>query len=573
MGVLLISFAVTLLELSSILFLTSFVEYITTGTISISIVTAFLDLVKAPFNLVYLIGVVVLISYLLKNGLSVLLIYLQIKFATSVEASTSTTMFTNYLNLPYETFLGLKASSILKDITKETQIFSSCILNLLFLFSNLLLFITILIYLFIMNLSLTIFFGLLLSVILWCINRITRKGLFELGTQREKLNKEQFNIADRSLSDFKSIKIYDLIRYFSNRYLRCVTRAARVSTVSETLSSVPKNLIELLVIFVIVGLVFLAMYNKVTSHNIVSMIVIYILALQRLLPTSTNILKSIMKLRFFHSSITIVYDSLALKNKAEFKQKHETKMNIEEKIRLENLSYSYPSVSKDVLNNINLDIRKDKSIAIIGESGSGKTTFINLIISLLYPRKGKVWVDKDALNPENLFSYRKMIGYVPQDVILFNDTISENIILNGRDDTPGREKVIRVAKASEIHDYIVSLKDGYDAKVGDKGSNLSGGQRQRIGIARALYKDPSILVLDEATNSLDSQTEEKIMNNILSMPNKFIIIMVAHRLSTIVNFDKIVVISQSKVEDVGSHFELLKRSSYYRKMCTAQKII
>jgi len=176
------------------------------------------------------------------------------------------------------------------------------------------------------------------------------------------------------------------------------------------------------------------------------------------------------------------------------------------------------------------------------------------------------------LNPENLFSYRKMIGYVPQNVILFNGTILENIILHSRKNILKREGVIRAAKLSEIHDYIVSLKDGYDTEVGDRGSNLSGGQRQRIGIARALYKSPSVLVLDEATNSLDSQTEKKIMNNVLSVPKKFTIIVVAHRLSTIVNFDKIVIISQGKVKDVGSHFELLEKSSYYQKMCIAQKM-
>lgn len=236
-------------------------------------------------------------------------------------------------------------------------------------------------------------------------------------------------------------------------------------------------------------------------------------------------------------------------------------------VKFENVSFSYNENIR-VLNNVAFDILPKEKVALIGLSGAGKTTIVNLISRFYEPSSGRITIDDIDIRDVNLSSLRKQIGLVTQELILFNDTVRNNIAY-GLDDTP-MEKIVASAKAAEAHDFISELPEGYDTRIGERGGLLSIGQRQRLAIARALLKNPPILVLDEATSSLDSESERLIqiaLENVMKDRTTFVI---AHRLSTIRNADKILVLEKGRIAEIGSHRELYRKNGIYRKLYDLQ---
>lgn len=236
-------------------------------------------------------------------------------------------------------------------------------------------------------------------------------------------------------------------------------------------------------------------------------------------------------------------------------------------IEFENVSYGYDG-EKNVLKNISLKINQGQTFALVGSSGGGKTTICHLIPKFYTVKNGKIKIDGFDINDITADSLRKNIGIVQQDVYLFNSSIKENILYGRLDATD--EEVIEAAKKANIHDYIVSLEDGYETQIGERGVKLSGGQKQRLSIARVFLKNPSILILDEATSALDNATETLIQNALNELCKGRTTIVVAHRLSTIKNADEIAVVSDGKIIEKGTHDELLNLNCEYAKLYKSQ---
>ncbi len=223
----------------------------------------------------------------------------------------------------------------------------------------------------------------------------------------------------------------------------------------------------------------------------------------------------------------------------------EEKLSFNQELKIYNLSFGYEG-KKCLFKNLNLNIKKGEKIAFIGESGCGKSTLVDLIIGLLKPKEGQILIDEQELNANNTKNYRQKIGYIPQNIYLFNDSIAKNITFG---DAVDEEKLNRVIKQANLEHFIKNLSQGVQTKVGDGGSNLSGGQKQRIAIARALYLEPEILVLDEATSALDTQSEAKIMDEIYKISKDKTMIIIAHRLSTITQCDKVYRLEHGKLKE------------------------
>jgi len=232
------------------------------------------------------------------------------------------------------------------------------------------------------------------------------------------------------------------------------------------------------------------------------------------------------------------------------------------KIVFENVSFSYEE--ELILDGINLEVNPGEVLAIVGPSGNGKTTIINLIPRLYDPNSGKVMIDGNDIKEVNLHSLREQIGIVPQEIILFSGTVKENIAYGKIE--ANFEEIVEAAKAANAHEFITNLPDGYDTQIGEQGLKLSGGQRQRIAIARAIIRKPKILILDEATSSLDYESETLIQASLSEIMRHQTTIVVAHRLSTVVNADKIVVLNKGKIVEAGKHLELLKQGGLYSKL-------
>ncbi|PJQ20304.1 ABC transporter ATP-binding protein, partial [Campylobacter jejuni subsp. jejuni] len=244
---------------------------------------------------------------------------------------------------------------------------------------------------------------------------------------------------------------------------------------------------------------------------------------------------------YYHSSLDIIYQNL----RQEEENLGEEKLSFNQELKIYNLSFGYEG-KKYLFKNLNLNIKKGEKIAFIGESGCGKSTLVDLIIGLLKPKEGQILIDEQELNANNTKNYRQKIGYIPQNIYLFNDSIVKNITFG---DAVDEEKLNRVIKQANLEHFIKNLSQGVQTKVGDGGSNLSGGQKQRIAIARALYLEPEILVLDEATSALDTQSEAKIMDEIYKISKDKTMIIIAHRLSTITQCDKVYRLEHGKLKE------------------------
>jgi len=242
------------------------------------------------------------------------------------------------------------------------------------------------------------------------------------------------------------------------------------------------------------------------------------------------------------------------------------KIDFQKDIILENVTYSYPKSSKKSLVDFNIMIPLGTSLGIVGSTGSGKTTLVDIILGLLNPSSGSIKVDDLTVDKSNLRSWQNLFGYVPQEIFLTDSTILENLAFGIPKDSIDQKQVENCAQMAQIHDFINELPEGYETVVGERGVRLSGGQRQRIGIARALYRKPKVLVFDEATSALDSITEKEVVRAINNLTNELTTIIVAHRLSTVQNCDQIILLDCGKVKEIGSYERLLEESELFRNM-------
>ncbi|EAI8474429.1 ABC transporter ATP-binding protein, partial [Campylobacter coli] len=360
------------------------------------------------------------------------------------------------------------------------------------------------------------------------------------GLKREEAMKNFFEILNINLNNFKLIKLKTKEDGVLNLFKTQSEIFAKANITNESVSAMPRIYLEgvgfCVLVFIVVFLVF---KNQSDISGILATISIFVLALYRLMPSANRIITSYHDLLYYRSSLDIIYQILKQKEES----LGEEKIDFDKELRLENLSFGYKD-KKNLFTCLNLSIKKGEKIAFIGESGCGKSTLVDIIIGLLSPREGRVLVDKNELNMKNVKNYRQKIGYIPQNIYLFNDSIAKNISFG---DEVDEEKLQRVIKQANLEHFVKNLPQGVQTKVGDGGSNLSGGQKQRIAIARALYLDPEILVLDEATSALDTESEARIMDEIYKISKDKTMIIIAHRLSTITRCDSIYRLEHGKL--------------------------
>jgi ABC-type multidrug transport system fused ATPase/permease subunit len=243
---------------------------------------------------------------------------------------------------------------------------------------------------------------------------------------------------------------------------------------------------------------------------------------------------------------------------------------VRQEITLDDVSFRYGGTDRPTLDGVALSIPRNSSVAFVGPTGSGKSTLIDILVGLLQPHEGCVRVDGVPVTAENVRSWQASIGYVPQEAMLFDDTVLRNIVFGVEDEDVDRGRVERAARIARIHDFIVNeLPNGYETVVGERGIRLSGGQRQRMGLARALYREPSVLILDEATSALDGVTEREVMEAIAGMRNQVTLILVAHRLTTVRDCDRIYLLDGGRITDEGTYGDLIASNHLFRGMAKA----
>ena len=297
--------------------------------------------------------------------------------------------------------------------------------------------------------------------------------------------------------------------------------------------------------------------QKGSFNNALPILSLYIFTGYRLLPALQQIYASFTQLTFVGPSLDSLTDDL--KNLKPFNENQDQGvMSLNKTISLKNINYNYPNTSRTALKDINLIIPLKSTVGLVGATGSGKTTTVDIILGLLEAQKGTLEVDGKIITKQNVRSWQRSIGYVPQNIFLADDTVAANIAFGVDFKDINQEMVEKVSKIANLHEFVIDeLPKKYHTSIGERGVRLSGGQRQRIGIARALYHNPQVLILDEATSALDNQTEEAVMDAVNNLSKKITIILIAHRLNTVKNCDKIFKLKKGELEDQGTFEKLI----------------
>jgi ABC-type multidrug transport system fused ATPase/permease subunit len=467
--------------------------------------------------------------YILRSLINIFYFYMLSKFAEGRYYFMSRRLFDTYLHLSNQQFNKLNSAHLTKMIVNEASFFTQVISSLLFMVSEgfVILFIySILLY---VDWKGTLFMTLVLGVVVGLLMRRISRLIKTKGQQREQYQKSVYDILSSSFGNFKVIKLFSNEKEVLNSFLSVSNKFVQTNILFQTSSHIPRLILDALgfaSLSFVVG--YLVWRNGVDISNFMPILSLYILALYRLLPSVNRILTQYNKITFYSKAIDLVESELG------YEQEYlgDEVVTLENNITFRKVSFSYVQ-DEVILKDINLSIAKNEKIGIIGESGGGKSTLVDMILGLNLPTEGEILVDGQKLSMQNLSSWRREIGYIPQTIYLFEGTVAENI-------TFGREydeaKIIELLKRVKLSETLV---EGEKTEVGEGGKLLSGGQRQRVAIARALYSDPNILVLDEATSALDSRIEQDIMEEIYALCEEKTLIIISHKKKILGGCDRI----------------------------------
>lgn len=533
-GMLLLSLLVSLIELIGISAIAPFIAVASDFSLIESktyfaFVYHFLHF-NSPYTFVLCFGVVLLVFYVFRSLINLLYQHLLARFTFGRYHLIVERLFRNYLGINYEDFITKNTSHLTKTITTEAHNFTILLAAFLFMTSEV--FVVLLIYgtLLFVDFKITLGLTLILVVLGFLLARLIALKIKKQGREKESHQKTFFETLSSSFGNYKIIKLQSDSASIWQNFSSSLEGYSSANIKNQTFFHIPRLSLEALgfcMMILVVLYLLIQNPNNVTSY--LPLLSMYVLALYRLMPSINRILDSYNKILFNFRSLEIIYQDL----KMQTQDLGEQEVQFEQEIRLEKLSFGYQQ--KRVLQEINLTIHKGEKVAFIGESGSGKSTLVDCIIGLLCPQNGEIWIDDIKLEKTNLKSWRKKIGYIPQNVYLFAGSVADNVAFGRELD---EEKIIACLKSAKIYEFL-QTKEGLETQVGDGGIALSGGQKQRIAIARALYGNPEILVLDEATSALDTEVEAKIMEEIYKIAKDKTLLIIAHRLSTIEHCDSI----------------------------------
>ena len=481
--------------------------------------------------------------FVLKN---VFLFYKQKKMYSFIyenQFSTSERMMKNYMRRNYEFYLNADTAVIQRSITSDVNNMYALILALLQLMSDLLMAAFLLIGLLIASPAMTLTVAFLLLITLLVIKNVFKPILRKAGEDNQYYYSRLFKLISQTVNGIKEVKIAGKEQYFVEEYSECGAGYVEAVQKYSVYNGAPRLLIETVFI---AGMVMYLLVLKLSGADVGNMMAImsaFGVAAVALMPCANRINNQLNNIAYFEPFFMGVNDSLQNEIDDEnvdmsFAKDNDVKLKLHKSIRLENISYKYPNTEKWIFDHASMEIPIGAAVGIVGTSGAGKTTVVDILLGLLDTENGEIYADDINIRTEYR-SWLKNIGYIPQMIFMLDDTILKNVAFGVKDDNINMEQVWFVLREAQLEEFVKSLPDGLYTTIGERGIRLSGGQRQRIGIARALYNNPDVLILDEATSALDNDTEAAIMESINLFHGKKTLIIIAHRLQTIEKCDMI----------------------------------
>ena len=496
--------------------------------------------IKSQNELILAILLLLVTIYLIKTFFLIFINYFQNIFLANLNISLTSKLFKIYLNQPYSFFLNKNSADIYKHLLINTNHLESFCSSILSILSEVGLLLTILISVFIIEPMGTISMGLLLILFSGVYYILTKLKIKSWGNSREMLEKKLNKLTLESLKGIKTLMIFKKTDIYRNKFDDTKRSLQRLKANYKTLSIIPRYYLELVAIFILAFYICLIIYSEKNISSVIATLGVFLAAIFKLIPSTNKIILGLQNLKFVNSSIDLLYNEFKLPfNESQNQLDNKKSFNSLKKITFKSLRFRYNNTQKNILNNIDFEIYNGEIVGIMGRSGEGKSTLIDLLVGLIEPINGDILINDKQSIFDNTQNWREQIGYISQDIFLFDSTIRENIAFGLSPDLIDNDLLKKSIIGANLKSHIDSLPNGVETLVGESGVMLSGGQIQRIGIARALYRQPMILLLDEATSSLDEKTEQEIMKTISLLKGKKTIIIISHQLKTLKDCSKI----------------------------------
>lgn len=503
-------------------------------------------------------GILVFLILLISLLVRVVTIYSQVKFVENLHYKKSLGIIEKYLHQPYHWFLNQNSAEIGTTILAEIgMVVGNGIAQLLEITAKGSIVIGLVILLIIIDPKLAIIVGLTIGGAYVIIFFTLKNYLNRIGKERLENNETRFKIIHEAFSSIKHLKLGGLEKFYIDNFDKAAKNFAKVSSSADAIKQLPRYFLETLVFGGILLLILFLMLKNGSFVNSLPIISLYAFAGYRVMPALQQVYASLTILNFTYPSLEKLHK--IIESFEEFNQTQDRGiLTFNDSIVLKNINYNYPNSSIKVLKNININIPSKSTVGIIGPTGSGKTTIVDIILGLLELQDGKLEIDGKIITRQNLRSWQSIIGYVPQNIYLSDNTVAANIAIGQDPKNYNYDSIIKASKIANLHQLVSDeLPKQYQTIIGENGVRLSGGQRQRIGIARALYNNPKVLVFDEATSALDNDTENAVMDAVSNLDKSMTIILIAHRLNTVKSCDIIFKLDKGNIVAKGKFSEVI----------------
>lgn len=521
-------------------------------------------------------GAITVLFLALGNAVTATNLWIQTNYLAKARQALSTELFKGYLYLPYVFHIERDASSLSRVMSGDVEsALSGFLASLLGVVSK--------------GLSGSVLIVLIIAVdpvvafgtvlVLGCgyliVYRILRLRQIKLGAKMVEASLQVGRTTLEGLHGIKELRVLGRESKAIEEYKKSFAALTETQASNQLASALPRYFIE---VFAFAGIiaVTLAFVLKGEGTSAIPSLALYALAGNRLVPIFQQFFAAAITIKYHTKAVESLENDLAMVRKytnGDSTFDDEIKLPFDKEIKLNRLTFRYSGSNKPALNNISLSISRNQSIGLVGRTGSGKTTLADIILGLYKPESGSITIDGTELSKENERNWRKHVGYVPQNVFLINDSISQNIAFGVSKELIDHHAVLRAGEAAQANEFISQLSDGYDTLVGERGVKLSGGQRQRLGIARALYHNPDILIFDEATSALDGMTEDAVMHALKYLSADRTIILIAHRLRTVQACDRIIMLDSGSIVADGTYEYLINNSENFKKLASQMPVL
>lgn len=495
-------------------------------------------------SFVLLCIIALIIVFLVKNLYLILEYYIQARFVYNNRFNTQKHLLHAYMLRPYDYYLNADSGEIMRNINGDVQEVYSLLMSLLRFATELIVSIALMITVFVVEPTMTVCIVIMMAVIILIISKIVKPILAKKGKEFRENYASSYRWLLQSVQGMKEVKVSNCESFFETNFEKSGMKTIAAEKWQSVLGSTPRMLIEAGCVCATLAIIAVMIYGGKPLESLFPALAAFAMAAMKLMPSANYIVNTINEVAFHGPAVDKLLNNLNILDETptdKYQSKHS--LTLKDKIELKDIVYSYPNTNINVLNGASMTIPVGTSVGITGKSGAGKTTAVDVMLGLLKPKEGSVTTDGVDIMSDYP-DWLSHLGYIPQSIFILNDTIRGNVAFGSESDD---DKVWKALEEAHLADFVRSLPKQLDTNIGERGVKLSGGQRQRIGIARVLYNDPELLVFDEATSSLDNETEEAIMESINGLHGKKTMVIIAHRLQTIEGCDIVYNIQDGKI--------------------------